>query len=92
MKKPVSFDVYYDGERIYTNLSPEECTEVLQTYSENYYESFSEGRDFDINLITLEETRNGNDERRHLRAGQTEEDSAGKQQTYPSLGNLSEQR
>jgi len=57
MKRLVSFNILYNGERIHTDLSPEECTEILQKYSEDYYESTSEGKEFDVNLITLEETR-----------------------------------
>ncbi len=57
MKRPVSFNVLYKGERIHTDLSPEECADILQKYSEDYYESASEGKELDVNLITLEETR-----------------------------------
>jgi len=49
--------VLYKGERIHTDLSPEECADILQKYSEDYYESASEGKELDVNLITLEETR-----------------------------------
>ena len=48
MKK---FNVLYHGRKIYQNLSAEECTEVLQELSERF---FSE-KDFDPNLIELEE-------------------------------------
>lgn len=49
MKK---FNVLYKGRKIYTNLSHEECVEVLQDLSE----SFFSGDDIDPNLIELEET------------------------------------
>ena len=31
------YNVLYKGRRIYTNLSAEECTEVLQDLSERFY-------------------------------------------------------
>ena len=83
MKRPVSFNIVYLRGEIHTGLSAEECTEIMSDYAEKYYESASEGKDFDLNLLTLEETRNGNDERRHLCAGQTEEDSAGNERQRP---------
>lgn len=49
------FDILYNGRKIYTNLSYEDCSEVLQELSERYYES----DDFDVNLIELEEINNG---------------------------------
>jgi hypothetical protein len=48
MKK---YNVLYKGRRIYTNLSAEECTEVLQDLSERFFS----GDDIDPNLIELEE-------------------------------------
>ena len=48
------FNVLYKGRKIYTNLSAEECTEVLQEYSERF---FSE-ENFDPNYIELEEILN----------------------------------
>ena len=62
MKRHVSFNavrysVLYDGEILHTGLSAEECTEIMSDYAEKYYESASEGKDFDLNLLTLEETR-----------------------------------
>ena len=47
----------YDGEILHTDLSADECAEVMQDYAEKYYESASEGKEFDLNLLTLEETR-----------------------------------
>ena len=57
MKRLVSFNILYDGEVIHTDLSAEECTEVLQKYTERYYESTSEGKEINLSLLTLEETR-----------------------------------
>jgi len=45
------YNVLYKGRRIYTNLSAEECTEVLQELSERFYSD----EEFDINLIEMEE-------------------------------------
>ena len=33
------FNILYKGRKIYTDLSYEECAEVLQNLSEEYYES-----------------------------------------------------
>ena len=50
------FNILYDGEVIHSNLSHEQALEVLQTLSERYYESSSEGKEaFDANLIKMEE-------------------------------------
>lgn len=48
MKK---FNVLYQGRKIYTDLTYEECAEVLQELSESYYSDET----FDVNLIELEE-------------------------------------
>ena len=45
------YNVLYKGRKIYTNLSAEECTEVLQELSERFYSD----EEFDINLIEMEE-------------------------------------
>jgi hypothetical protein len=45
------YNVLYKGRKIYTNLSAEECTEVLQDLSERFFS----GDDIDPNLIELEE-------------------------------------
>jgi hypothetical protein len=45
------YNVLYKGRKIYTNLSAEECTEVLQELSERFYSE----EDFDLNLIEMEE-------------------------------------
>jgi hypothetical protein len=49
------FNVLYKGRKIYTNLSMEDCTEVLQDFSERFYS----GEDIDPTLIELEEITNG---------------------------------
>jgi len=54
MKKPESsktFDILYQGRRIYQSLSHEQCAEVLEEISQQYYEDQS----FDANLLELEE-------------------------------------
>jgi len=48
MKK---FNVLYKGRKIYSDLTHEECTEVLQELSE----AFFSGDDIDPKLIELEE-------------------------------------
>ena len=45
------YNVLYKGRRIYTNLSAEECTEVIQELSERFYSD----EEFDITLIEMEE-------------------------------------
>jgi hypothetical protein len=49
------FNVLYKGRKIYSDLTHEECVEVLQDFSERF---FSE-EDIDVNLIELEEISNG---------------------------------
>jgi len=51
----MNYNVLYKGRRIYMNLTPEECSEVLQDLSERYYSD----EDIDVNLIELEEITNG---------------------------------
>jgi hypothetical protein len=46
-----TFNVLYKGRKLYTNLSAEDCTEVLHELSERFYSD----EEFDINLIELEE-------------------------------------
>ena len=46
-----NYNLLYNGRKIYTNLSAEECTEILQDLSESY---FSEDN-IDPNLIEMEE-------------------------------------
>jgi hypothetical protein len=52
MKK---FNVLYQGRKIYTNLTAEDCSEILQDFSERFYS----GEDIDPTLIELEEITNG---------------------------------
>ena len=47
----MNYNVLYKGRKIYTNLSAEDCTEVLQELSESFYSD----EEFDLNLIELEE-------------------------------------
>ena len=51
----MNYNVLYKGRKIYTNLSAEDCTEVLQELSESFYSD----EEFDLNLIELEEILNG---------------------------------
>ena len=46
-----NYNLLYNGRKIYTNLSAEECTEVLQDLSERFYSD----EEFDITLIEMEE-------------------------------------
>lgn len=48
----MKYNILYNGRKIYQSLSYEECLEILQDFSEEYYESDS---DIDVNLIELEE-------------------------------------
>ena len=49
------FDVLYKGRKIYTDLTYEECAEILQDFSEKFFQ----GEDVDPNEIELEEKLNG---------------------------------
>ena len=49
--KEKSYNLLYNGRKIYTNLSAEECTEILQDLSESYFS----GDNIDPNLIEKEE-------------------------------------
>jgi hypothetical protein len=46
-----TYNLLYKGRKIYTNLSTEECTEILQDFSERFYS----GEEIDLNLLELEE-------------------------------------
>jgi hypothetical protein len=48
----MKYNILYNGRKIYQSLSYEECFEILQDFSEEYYEQDS---DIDVNLIELEE-------------------------------------
>jgi hypothetical protein len=45
------YNLLYKGRKIYTNLTIEDCSEILQELSENYFS----GDDIDPNLIEMEE-------------------------------------
>ena len=47
----MAFNILYKGRKIYQNLSYEECVEVLDKLSEEYYNK----EDYDANEIELEE-------------------------------------
>ena len=47
----MNYNVLYKGRKIYTNLTAEECSEILQDFSERFYSE----EDFDPTLIELEE-------------------------------------
>lgn len=47
----MKYNVLYNGRKIYMNLTAEECSEILQNFSERF---FSE-EDIDPSLIELEE-------------------------------------
>ena len=51
----VSYNLLYKGRKIYTNLTAEDCSEILQDFSESYFS----GEDIDPNEIELEEILNG---------------------------------
>ena len=46
-----TYNVLCKVRKIYMNLSAEECTEILQDFSESFYS----GEDTDPNLIEMEE-------------------------------------
>ena len=45
------YDILYNGRKIYTSLTAEDCGEILQDFSERFFS----GEDVDPNLIELEE-------------------------------------
>ena len=49
------YNIRYKDRKIYMNLSAEECTEILQDFSEAFYS----GEDIDPTLIEMEEVTNG---------------------------------
>ena len=46
-----TYNLLYKGRKIYTNLTMEDCSEILQELSECYFS----GEDIDPNLIEMEE-------------------------------------
>jgi len=51
----MKYNIYYKGERIHENLSPEECSEAFQDLATQYYE----GEKTDFSEIYLEEIVDG---------------------------------
>ena len=47
-----NYDIFYKGRRIYQNLSAEDCTEILQDFSEKFYE----GEEIDLDEFLVEES------------------------------------
>ena len=47
----MAFNILYKGRKIYTDLSYEECVEVLDNLSQEYYQN----EEYDVNEIELEE-------------------------------------
>jgi Lhr-like helicase len=47
----MAFNILYKGRKIYQDLSYEDCMEVLDNLSQEYYQN----EDYDINEIELEE-------------------------------------
>jgi broad-specificity NMP kinase len=49
------YNLLYKGRKIYTNLTAESCSEILQDFSERFYS----GEDVNPNDLELEENLNG---------------------------------
>jgi (2Fe-2S) ferredoxin len=45
------YNLFYKGRKIYTNLTAEDCSEILQEFSELFYS----GEDIDPNELEMEE-------------------------------------
>jgi broad-specificity NMP kinase len=45
------YNLLYKGRKIYQNLTAEDCSEILQDFSERFYS----GEDIDTNEIEMEE-------------------------------------
>jgi len=50
-----TYNLLYKGRKIYTDLTMEDCSEILQEFSERFYS----GEDIDPNEIEMEEILNG---------------------------------
>ena len=50
-----TYNLLYKGRKIYKDLTAEDCSEILQDFSERYLS----GENIDPNEIELEETLNG---------------------------------
>lgn len=49
------YNLLYKGRKIYTNLTMEDCSEIIQDFSERFYS----GEDIDPNELEMEEIVNG---------------------------------
>jgi len=49
------YNLLYKGRKIYSNLTMEDCSEILQDFSERFYS----GEDIDPNELEMEEILNG---------------------------------
>ena len=49
------YNLLYKGRKIYTNLTIEDCSEILQDFSERFYSE----EDIDPNELEMEEITNG---------------------------------
>jgi hypothetical protein len=50
-----TYNLLYKGRKIYTDLTIEDCSEILQNFSERFYS----GEDIDPNELEMEEIVNG---------------------------------
>jgi hypothetical protein len=50
-----TYNLFYKGRKIYQNLTMEDCSEILQNFSERFYS----GEDVDPNELEMEENLNG---------------------------------
>jgi hypothetical protein len=50
-----TYNLLYKGRKIYTDLTMEDCSEILQDFSERFYS----GEDIDPNELEMEEIVNG---------------------------------
>ena len=46
------YDIFYKDRKLYENLSAEDCTEILQDFSEKFYE----GEEINLEDFRLEES------------------------------------
>ena len=49
------YNLLYKGRKIYMNLTMEDCSEIIQDFSERFYS----GEDIDPNELEMEEITNG---------------------------------
>jgi hypothetical protein len=50
-----TYNLLYKGRKIYTDLTMEDCSEIIQNFSERFYS----GEDIDPNELEMEEIVNG---------------------------------